>query len=106
MKQHIGSTSHYKNSAAGFSLPELLIVLVVAAVIFGIAVPELMQTYRNYQLTDAANRAAAVIKVTRFDAIRRNVPINAQFRTAAGGVTVWDDSNGDAVEQPRKTKRF
>lgn len=79
-------------------------VLMVATIIFAIAIPELMQTYRNYELTDGATRVAGVVKVTRFEAIRRNIAVNAVLQATGGGATIWADSNGDGIEQATESQ--
>lgn len=93
------ATKQRKN-APGFSLPELVMVLAVTLIILAIALPNFLQAYRQYQLNDAAARVAGVLKLTRFEAIRRNIPINCLVRGTANSSNIWTDSNGDGVEQP------
>jgi Tfp pilus assembly protein FimT len=85
---------------------ELVIAVAVILVISAVALPSLTRTVRNYQLNDAAVRLAGVLKFTRFEAIRRNSPINCV--NAQGGANapanVWSDDNGDGVEQPTENQ--
>lgn len=87
--------------AQGFSIVELVIVAAIMLIISAVALPSITRTVRTYQLNDAANQLAGILKFTRFEAIRRNSPIscvNAQV-SANAPVNVWSDNNGDGVEQ-------
>lgn len=90
--------------SAGFSLQEVLVVIGITFVVFGIAIPSFMPMYRGYQLSDAASRVAAVLKATRLDAIRRNNLINCRINGAVGSETIWDDSNGDGIAQSSESQ--
>ncbi len=86
----------------GVSLLELVVSLGIIMVISGMAIPAITKTLKTYQLNDAANQVAGIIKFTRFEAIRRNGPIkcvNSQA-VAYGQANMWSDDNGDGVEQP------
>lgn len=81
------------NSARGVSLVETLVVMAVAAVILAIATPSFLQAYRGYQVDNAASQVAAVLKATRFQAIRLNTQVNFDVRAAGGQTRIWGDSN-------------
>ena len=92
------------NSERGFSLIEALVVLAVAFVMFAIAVPSFLQSYRSYQLDNAAAQVAGVLKATRSAAIRLNaqIPINCVIQVVGGQTHMWADSNipvNDGIEQ-------
>jgi prepilin-type N-terminal cleavage/methylation domain-containing protein len=89
----------------GLTMIELIMVLAVILITSAVSMPSFIRAYQNYRVTDAATRLANVIKFTRYEAIRRNVPVSyvigqtpAPVRTIA-----WTDSNGngapDAVER-------
>jgi Tfp pilus assembly protein FimT len=85
----------------GFSLVELVIVVAFALILSAIAMPAMKRTLRGYQMNDAANQVAGIVKFTRFEAIRRNSPVtcvNTQ-NGANGPATIWSDDNGDNVAQ-------
>lgn len=84
----------------GFSIVELLIVLLVIMIITGVALPAFLRAYQSYQVGDAASRMADIIKFTRFEAIRRNTPISCLIQQPAGTTTAWTDSNGTGVKDP------
>ena len=83
--------------ARGFSLVELLVVLVIIMIVSGMAVPQVVNTLRSYQVSSAASQVADAIKFSRFEAIRRNS--NTSFLASPLG-TRWalgTDSNGNGA---------
>ena len=68
------STSQYKNqvSEAGFTLLEMLVVLVVLSLVVTVALPLLFGGSEGLRLQIAASELAAAFRVTRSAAIMRN----------------------------------
>jgi prepilin-type N-terminal cleavage/methylation domain-containing protein len=66
----IAMTTHSK--ASGFSLVELLIVVVIILAIAGLAVPNFMQIYYNMRLKASASELSGLIQQARIEAARRN----------------------------------
>jgi len=88
--------------AQGLSVLELVVSVAIILVISGMAISPVSKTLKIYQLNDAASQLAGIIKFTRFEAIRRNMPINC-VNSQAGAYTpanIWSDDNGDGVEGP------
>ena len=81
----------------GFSMIELLAVMAVILVVSAISTPSFMRAYQYYQVSNAAASMANVIKYTRYEAIRRNTPINCVIGPAPVGTIAWTDSNGNGV---------
>ena len=84
----------------GFSTVELVISVAIILSLSAIAIPTINKTLTAYRLNDAATQVAGILKLTRFEAIRRNTPINC-VNTQAGAnapAKVWSDNNGDGVE--------
>ncbi len=102
MKQNMRMSALQAHPTRGFSVVELVLAVAIILVISAVALPSLTRTVRIYQLNDAAVRLAGILKFTRFEAIRRNSPINCV--NAQGGAnapaSVWSDDNGDGVAQP------
>lgn len=101
-------------SQRGFTLYELLVTLLVAGVIFGIGVPNLLDFARNNRMAAAANDMITAMLLARNEAItqRRTVTLCASPNPLAddpdcdpdlsdpdttGGYIVWVDADGDAV---------
>jgi|SRR5579871_1784392 len=89
----------------GFSLTELVVALAIALILAAIGLPSFLRAYRSYQLTSAANQVADILRMTRYEAIRLNKPVNCIIQDAGGGLTnVWADSNGNnAIDPGEKT---
>ena len=87
---------------SGFSTLELVVAMAIILILSGIAIPTITKTLRTYQLTDAATQVAGILKFTRFEAIRRNTPINCvnSEPVANAQATLWSDNDGDGVAGP------
>jgi prepilin-type N-terminal cleavage/methylation domain-containing protein len=90
--------------SGGFSMPELMMVLVVGLIIMALGIPSFLQAYSTSQMKDAAGRVASVLKSTRFEAIRRNIPVSCLIRTLGTTPSIWTDSNGDGIEQANENQ--
>lgn len=81
--------------AAGFTLIELMVTLVVAAVILGIAVPNFTGLVNSSRLTAQANELVTGIQLARSEAIKLNRTVNfcgsadGTNCAAAGDWTRW-----------------
>jgi prepilin-type N-terminal cleavage/methylation domain-containing protein len=86
----------------GVSLLELLVSVAIILVISGMALPAITKTLKTYQLNEAANQLAGILKFTRFEAIRRNTPVKC-VNLQAGAyapASIWSDNDGDGVAAP------
>jgi prepilin-type N-terminal cleavage/methylation domain-containing protein len=87
-------------SCGGFSLTELVVTMAVALVLMGIGMPSFLRAYHTYQLTNAAQQMADILRFTRYEAIRLNTGLSCQIQPSAAGPTmtsVWTDSNKNGV---------
>ena len=96
----------------GFTLWELLVTLLVAGVVFGIGVPNVMEFQRNSVMTGAANDLITAILRARTESVKQQAPVTwclsdnplAPAPTCAPGVVmnsatrgfiVWVDENNN-----------
>jgi type IV fimbrial biogenesis protein FimT len=91
----------------GFTIIELMIVMVVAAVVLAIGAPQFSEFRRNNRLSGASNDLLAALQLARTEAIKRQSPVAvcatadpraAQPACTAGpfsGWMVFDDADGD-----------
>jgi type IV fimbrial biogenesis protein FimT len=99
-------------SQRGFTLYELMVTVLVAGVIFGLGVPNLLEFSRNNQMTSVANDLISAIARARSSAISQRLPVtlcaspnpvdaaptcSPDASGTNGGYIVWVDDNGDAV---------
>jgi type IV fimbrial biogenesis protein FimT len=86
--------------SAGFSLPELMVVVAIAAVAIGVAAPGFGELARAQRLRSAATDLFAAIGLARAQAIARNERVKLMPADPAGqdwsrGWTVFVDRDGD-----------
>jgi len=91
----------------GFTLVELMIVLVVAAVVLAIGTPQFSEFRRNNRLSGASNDLLAALQLARTEAIKRQRPVavcaTADPHAAAASCTagpfsgwlVFEDADGN-----------
>jgi Tfp pilus assembly protein FimT len=95
-----------RTGIAGFSIVELVVSLCVMMILSAIAIPTLMRSLRTYQLNDAATRLAAMLKFTRFEAVRRNTQVNFLMQTSGTGYLVGTDSNHSGNLDPTEKQEL
>jgi len=95
----------------GFTLWELLMTLLVAGILLGIGVPNVMEFQRNGAMTAVANDAVTAVLVARTEAVKRQAPVvfclsanptdelptcsPAAVADSTVGFVVWVDENGN-----------
>jgi Tfp pilus assembly protein FimT len=75
-------------------------------ILSAIAIPTLMRSFRTYQLNDAATRLAAMLKFTRFEAVRRNTQVNFRMQVSGAGWLVGTDSDNDGTIDPTEKQEL
>lgn len=87
---------------AGFSLIELLVAVIVAIVLLAVSLPMFLRAYHSYQLTNAARQVADILRLTRYEAIRLNQPVQCVMQPVTGDPTLimsasMADAKGNAL---------
>jgi len=85
---------------SGFSLTELVVALAVGLILMGVALPSFLRAYRSYQLSNAAIQVSDILRLTRYEAIRRNKQINCVFQPDTTDPTMMHASMTDASGNP------
>lgn len=65
-------------SSRGFTLVETVMVIVLAGMLLGIALPRFREQRRRYQLDTAAHQLAGDLRRAQVEAIRRNQPVTLE----------------------------
>ena len=85
--------------ARGYSLVELLLVIALATVLAGVAVPITRGTVEELRAAGAARHLAAVVADARLDAVRRSSSVGLRFESAGGDYRfrAYLDGNGNGI---------
>jgi len=76
---------------------ELMIVCVIMLLIAALAVPNIFQTYRNYQLDSAGHSVASLLQQARTQAVKTNQPVYVKYdNVAAPNLVYATDAPGKA----------
>jgi type IV fimbrial biogenesis protein FimT len=89
------STRGGPRGESGFSLLELVVAVTVGLVLMAVAVPYFLRAYHSYQLSHAATQVADIVRLTRYEAIRRNKPLRCMFQPDAQNPGETDASMTD-----------
>jgi prepilin-type N-terminal cleavage/methylation domain-containing protein len=87
--------THCRRPAGGFSLLELMIVVAIALVLAGLAIPGVMNAIYNSRLRSATANVSGVLQNGRMESIKRNKTISVHFGTVGSGAVAYVDVNGD-----------
>jgi len=82
----------------------MVLSLVVVLILAAIALPEFSRAYRIYQLNSSASRLAELVKLTRFEAIRRNALVSLQVQQTGANWLAWCDPDLDGIADVTETQ--
>jgi len=100
MPKRVTRSRTHRGRSRGFSIVELVVSLCVMLILTAIAIPSLMQSFRTYQLNDAAARLSDLFKFTRFEAVRRNTAVTLRIQQSGLNWIAWTDSNNNGTVDP------
>ncbi|HET9994210.1 MAG TPA: GspH/FimT family pseudopilin [Candidatus Acidoferrum sp.] len=89
-----------RSRSHGFSVVELAVSVAILMILTAVAIPTLTQSLRSYQLNDAAARLSDILKFTRYEAVRRNKPVDFRIQQNGANWNVWTDTNRNGVMDP------
>ena len=95
-----------RHGQSGFTMVELMIVIVVIAILSAIAVPNIINSLPNYRLKAAARDIISNFQKAKMEAVKRNTDVVITFTTGAyapsgqvGSYQVFvDDGSGGGTE--------
>lgn len=85
-----------RRSAQGFTLVELMIVMVIVAIVAAIAIPRYSQASARQQLSSAADRVAADLELARTRARAASQTVTVAFSTSSDRYQ-FNSVGGEAV---------
>lgn len=69
--------------------------LAVILILTAVAVPSIVRAYQGYAFNSSASQVSGILKLTRFEAIRRNRTVSCQIQQTGTDWLLWADSNGN-----------
>jgi prepilin-type N-terminal cleavage/methylation domain-containing protein len=81
----------------GFSLMELMVVMLVILIVSAVAVPTLMNTVADVRLRSSASTVQGQLQQLRMRAVRDNKPYSARWTTQNGVLLMYVDTDNDGA---------
>lgn len=78
----------------GFSLPELVIVLLVASIILVLALPQIISSRRLFRFSGFQRQAAATLRDARQQAMSQRTPVTFRYQHDKGQMIIYGGSYG------------
>jgi len=85
-------------ATAGFSVVELMVVMVVIGLLMAFAVPSFSEFLSNQQIRVGADAVMSGIQVARAEAIRRNLSVQVAIDVPNSGWVVTESASGTVVQ--------
>lgn len=90
----------------GFTLIELMVTLVIAAIVLGLGVPSFSNLIKNNRLTAAANDYIAAVNLARSEAIHRGARVNIEALVPGVAGNEWGGGWKVAIEGGATLRSF
>jgi Tfp pilus assembly protein FimT len=92
MQAHQSERNHLENrrfgTARGYSIVELLIVVMVSVILTGIAIPQVKSGMNRYRLQGAIASSTWAIQSTRYQALQLGYPFQVVFTTSTNSYQI------------------
>lgn len=82
----------------GFTLLELMVVIVIMLILMGVALPSLLRAIRSYQLESSGRQIANMVLRARYEAMQRNRRVCTAFLRVGGEARYLLDFSGPDAE--------
>ena len=89
----------YIQLSSGFTVMELLVVISIAMILMGIAIPSFLSWLPTLRLSSAARQVATDLQVARMRAITQNAPNTVTFNTITGAYTFTLGAESRDIDQ-------
>ncbi len=83
------------NKTSGFTLTELMIVILIMGLIAVFSVPGYNQFMQTWKLNGEAQEFASMLRTARSAAVMKNIPVVFNFNMANNTYSYFEDNDGD-----------
>ena len=83
------------SAAAGFTLVEVVVVVLIIGLIAVVGIPNLMRLKVRAEMMDQVKMTRQAFAVSRINAIKGGQPVVMAWHSGFGGIVAWVDANGD-----------
>jgi type II secretion system protein H len=97
------SIRHRGNREAGFSIIELMVVVVIMTIVLAASIPALRQHTETVNLTKGSREVESSLKLARTRAVSTNTPVVVVFDTNANTYLLFEDEDGDGTHDSAET---
>jgi hypothetical protein len=100
MNLHLDSKyAHWRPSRCGYTLPEVLIVIVLTVLVVGMSFPPTARTVRHGRINQAANVIAGDLETAVSYAARERRPVRIAYSPGATSFTIADRNTGTVLRR-------
>lgn len=92
-----GRTEMSSDRQRGFSILEMMLVVVIMLIILGMAAPKMMRIISNQKLQSSAQAYAGLLQEARSRAVQDNNPYEVLFGTSGGAPIAYVDLNDNGT---------
>lgn len=90
-------TKYMRNGRNGFSLPELMIVILVMGILLAASIPAMGKFMQSWRLNGEANELATYLRLARTAAVTKNMDVVFVFDANNGEYYYIEDADGNGV---------
>lgn len=91
---------HRERKEQGFTIVELMLTLLVAAVLMAIGIPSFQTMIKSNRLTTTTNELIGAITFARSEAAKRGNTVHFRPASAASGSIIWIDDDTVSPDAP------
>jgi type II secretion system protein H len=96
-------TARSRNREAGFSIIELMVVVVIMTIVLAASIPALRQHKETVNLTKGSREVESSLKLARTRAVSTNNSVVVVFDTDAGTYLLFEDVDDDGNQDSGET---
>jgi type II secretion system protein H len=97
------ATARLRRGEAGFSLIELMVVVVIMTIVLAASIPALRQHTETINLTKGSREVESSLKLARTRAVSTNNSVVVVFDTGAGTYLLFEDADDDGIQDAGET---